>query len=234
MKKMEKLMVVTSKGGYLMPLVLCILGACILFSFLAFLFLLSTIRIQLQNLEIGNGNNKFQYQYVIIIEIYFLDKINFFRKTITSTQIKKSKWIKKIENIPWEQFEKKEDLSFKQWVTLFKNLKIELTKFVLKIDIGTEDAVFTSYLVAAIASFIGISLPHVMKKKYLSQCYYRINPLYIDQNRYHIALDSIIRVKVVHIIYIIYILIQKGSKKNERTSNRRSYDHRHELYTRNG
>lgn len=216
-----------------MPLVLFILGLCIVLSLLVFLLLWSTIRIQVKDLEIGNLNKKEQSHYTIGIEFYFLDKFKFLKKEITARQIRKNHWIKKLEDIPWKTLEKEEQLSIKEGISLLKDLKMKITKFVLRVDIGTEDAILTSYLVAFIASMIGILLPHVVEEAYFSKCTYIINPIYRDQNCYHIALDSIIRVKIVHIIYIIYILIQKGSKKNERTSNRRSYDHGNELYSRN-
>ena len=58
---------------------------------------------------------------------------------------------------------------------------------------------------------------------------YIITPLYFNQNIVNIEISGIFEIKMIHIINIIYILNKKeGVKKNERTSNRRSYDYSYE------
>ena len=56
-----------------------------------------------------------------------------------------------------------------------------------------------------------------------------IYPVYNYQNLLNIEFSGIFEIKMIHIINIIYILNKKeGVKKNERTSNRRSYDYSYE------
>lgn len=57
---------------------------------------------------------------------------------------------------------------------------------------------------------------------------FRIIPLYNFGNSIKFNLNCIISVKIVHIIYVIYILLKTRRRKNERTSNRRSYDYSYE------
>ena len=57
---------------------------------------------------------------------------------------------------------------------------------------------------------------------------FKIIPLYKYGNAINFRLNCIINVKLVHIIHIIYILSKKGMIKNERASNRRSYDYSYE------
>ena len=117
--------------------------------------------------------------------------------------------------------------SINELIKIIKNIKIRLLQLNLKIDIGTEDAIFTSYIVAIISSMLGIVLPH-LSKEYINNCRYLVNPKYENKNEYEIFLDCIIRIKIVHIIYTMFKIIKKGRDKNERTSNRRSYAYRYE------
>jgi len=55
-----------------------------------------------------------------------------------------------------------------------------------------------------------------------------VKPLYNLGNSIKFNLNCIISVKVVHIIYVIYILLKKRRASNERASNRRSYDYSYE------
>ena len=48
------------------------------------------------------------------------------------------------------------------------------------------------------------------------------------KNEYYISLDSIISIKIVHIINSMLIFVKKGRDKNERTSNRRPYAYSYE------
>ncbi len=111
---------------------------------------------------------------------------------------------------------------------IIKSLKLEIESLKLKINMGIEDAIATSYLVAIIASILSIILPHLVKKEDIKNIKYEINPIY-NTLIFNLKLDSIINLKIVHIIYVIYNLVKKGRDKNERTSNRRSYAYSHEF-----
>ena len=64
------------------------------------------------------------------------------------------------------------------------------------------------------------------------KCYYAVLPKYENKNEYQIEFSSIIRIKIVHIIYSIYMHKKqvKGEEKNERTSNRRFDEYSHEFH----
>ena len=132
---------------------------------------------------------------------------------------------KQLEKIDLKKIESKIP-SNKEIIEMIKNIKIRISKLNLRIDIGTEDAVLTSYLIAIMASLIGILLPHLAKEN-INNCQYIVNPRYQDRNEYHINLDGIICIKIVHIIYSM-LIFRKGRKKYERTSNRRSHAYRYE------
>lgn len=107
---------------------------------------------------------------------------------------------------------------------IIKKLKIKTEKLKLYLAIGTENVMLTVNLVTLISSIIGITFRNLEPEK----TEYRIIPLYNFGNSIKFNLNCIISVKTVHIIYVIYILLRKRRNKNERASNRRSYDYSYE------
>ena len=111
---------------------------------------------------------------------------------------------------------------------IIKGLQIKIESLKLEINIGIEDVIYTSYTVAIIASILSIILPHLVKEEHIQNIRYEINTIY-NTLTFNLNLDSIISIKIVHIIYVIYNLVKKGRDENERTSNRRSYAYSHEF-----
>ena len=139
-------------------------------------------------------------------------------------KIKNSKRFKKIDlkklqaHIP-----KKSEIFY-----MLSKLKIQIMKLNLKIKLGTESAPITSYLVVTIATIISIILPKLVKNNNNKKIKYIVTPIYNNKD-IRIKLNCIISLKIVHIIYVIYMLEKKGREKNGRTSNRRAYAYSHEF-----
>lgn len=218
----------TNTGGKTMVLVFILLGSFIFLVTLSLIILLSTIQIKIQNLELGNKEikqeNRIKEGYEIKITFYFLEKIPIFWLHLNQHKIKQIYDSKAFEKIDFKKIEKRMPLQ-KEIVSVLKALQIRYLQ--LRIFIGTEEAPLTSYITAFVASIIAILLPHVTTEKQRKDCYYMVQPLYQNKNEYHIHLDSIICIKIVHIIYSM-LLTKKGREKDERTSNRRSYAYRYE------
>jgi len=220
-----------------MILVLIFLGVIILVALVIVTILLSTIQIQVKDLEIGNVNKeksniieekKNNYKIKLYVKIF--GRFTIYKNLINKEKLEKvynSKIIKKFHIDKNLKSELKKEMKFrkKELVDLIKKVHIEILELNLKIWIGIEDAVLTSFAVAGLASIISIILPFLIEQKNIKKCQYFVNPIYVQKNLYNIKLESIIQVKMVHIIYIIYILTMKGRDKNERASDRRSYDY---------
>lgn len=207
-----------------MILVLIFLAIIIVITLLILAIFSLTIQINIKDLEVGNIDKKTKLE--IILQIKLLDKLIIYKTTINKNKIKavtNSKIFKKL-NIN-KDIEDKIKFRKKYLLDLIKGLKLEVVMLNLKIWLGVEDAILTSFIVASLASAIGIILPFLMEPKNMKRCKYFVNPLYMQKDLYNIKLESIIKVKMVHIINIIYILTMKGRDKNERTSDRRSYDY---------
>lgn len=213
-----------------MVLVFILLGIIIFILLIFVILLFSVLQIEIKNLKIGNEEEnkcRINKKYEVKITLYFLEKIPILSFRLNDKKIRKISNSKQLEKIDLKAIEKNVKFN-KETIEIIKNIKIKISKLNLRIDLGTEDAILTSYLIAIIASIIGIILPHIVHKNKINNCKYIVNPIYQNRNIYHVNLDSIISIKIVHIIYSILIFIKKGRDKNERTSNRRAYAYRYE------
>ncbi len=211
-----------------MVLVFSIIMSIIILMVLILIF--STIQINLQKIDISNNNdkNELKYDYKIFLNLYFLNKIKFISIKIDKEKMKKLDIKKKLQKINFSNM-KKELPSKDEAKKLFKKLDVEVTKFNLSAEIGTEDVIITSAIIALLSAGIGIGLAVVIKDYKKEKYNYKIVPLYHNKNQIKLNLNSIIQVKMVHIIYIIYVFFKKRRvDKHERTSNRRSYDYSYE------
>lgn len=199
------------------------------------LIVFSTIKIDIQKLNFNNEKIVDKLEYCFFIELYFLDKIKFFSLMFNKEKIQKLNQKMNIETkIKDIDFNKvKSDLpSRKELKEAVKKLQINLDEFHLNLQIGTRDVIITSAIVTGIASALGIILAKVIKN-YDDQKYrYEIIPVYKNKNMVNLSFNCIIKVKMIHIISIIYTLVSKRKEKikYERTSNRRSYDYSYEQY----
>lgn len=215
-----------------MILVFILLGIIIFLLSISIILLLSTIQIEIKNLKIGNIENvnksNIKDIYEIKIILYFLEKIPVFGFRLDSKKMKKisnSKQLEKIKLTQLKNISNDNKVLEKQMLAIIKNIRIKNLN--LRIDLGLEDAILTSYLIAFLSSVIGIIIPHITNKKQIKDVMYIVNPIYENENKYHISLNSIIYLKIVHIINSMS-KIKKGRDKNERTSNRRAYAYSYE------
>ena len=213
-----------------MVLVLILLGVFIVSLLIAFLILISEVRINIKHFEFENILlPRLIYDYDIQICLYVLGKIPLIKFNINPEILRKLNVIEKLEK---NHINEKVVLDF----DILKKAKmaypkIENLNFNLKI--GTEDALYTSIIVFVISMIFSLGLPHITEEKNYNKIKYEINPLYAGKNLFSLKMNSIIYVKMVHIINIIYIYLRKRrEEENERTSNRRSYANCDEQYPR--
>ena len=214
-----------------MVLVFIFLGLIIIILSFTTIMLLSTIQIKVINLILENKKERdvkrINNSYKIKIGIYFFNKIPILWINLNSKKIKKISSSKSLPKVDFQKLKNKENIN-KKIVNLIKNIQIKVKNIKLNVNIGTIDAILTSYLVAVIASIIGIVLPHITEKNNINTCYFIVNPKYQNKNEYNIKFEGIIYIKIVHIIFSMLNFVRKGSNENERTSNRRAYAYSNE------
>lgn len=190
-----------------MILVFILLGIILLISITIIVLILSTIKIKIKELKLKN-NTKNTNKYKIKIGIYFLNKIPIFWININQKKIKDIKKAHKFKN-------RNNKIKFKDVLKILQILNIKIKNIKLSIDLGTENVILTSYLVAIIASIIGIILPHITSKDKIDTCGYIVNPRYNNKNEYNIELNGIIYIQIINIICSILFLIKQNRNKNQ-------------------
>ena len=208
-----------------MILVFILFGIIVSLVFILFLILISTLKIEIKNLNLSNMEEDKKANYIIKISLNLFNNVKWLWISLNSKKV--SKLISKIPKIDIKKIES--DFKVKD-IKVLKKLHTKISTFKLNAILGLESPITTAFLIAFLSSGISIILPHLIKKWNRENYEYSILPIYNNQNLYKIKLNCIIELKIVHIINVIYIFIKKGkSDKNERTaSNRKPYAYSHE------
>ena len=219
---MEKLILNPGKE----ELILVFIYFVLIIFILILLFIFSKIRIEIDNFEFNSQLKGFTNKnYKIYFKLYILKFIPILKIKIDDKKIRKK--LKEDKFKAKTQKIEQDILSKKIPIGEFKNLDFEIKKFNLNLELGTENAFLTSMLIPIISALISILLGK--KSKDVTNTKYMIKPIYINQNLIKILIFGIFDIKMFHIINILYSLKNKeGENKNERTSNRRSYDYGYE------
>jgi len=206
-------------------------------SLLVLMLCLSSLEIEVYNLCFNSENkknNKLQ-NYLFCIRLKLLDKITWFKieidkkkmKKIENSKIFKSRIFNKIneyEHIRDIVLKNKENIFKSSNIKYIKEIKPKIKRLDLNMELCTSDSIFTSFTVATLASIISIILAKNIKKIEKNKYNYIITPKYEEEPNIKIKLSCIISIKIVHIMNVIKILINKRSVEyDERTSNRRTY-----------
>ena len=192
------------------------------------MLLLSTLKINLKNLKVKLAENKTKIYYEFYISLNLFNKIKFLQIKLDKEKLQKMKIKNKLKPEQIEKIKQKV-LNKEKLPEIIKKLKINISQFNLRVEIDTKNVIVTTGLVAIFSILISNILSRLIKINKKNDYKYKIMPLYINQNILKIDFNCIINVKMVHIIYIIYILLKiRRDDKNERTSNRRSYDYSYE------
>ena len=188
-----------------------------LFIFIIILILIlaihtSKIGIEVKNLIIDTEKTKderINRQSKIYIYLLIFQKIKLFKKNVKELKLNNVKFQNKDIDV---KFLKNKDFKI-NYKKLIQN--IEIKKIDLYIEIGTEDAALTAILVGIISGIFGVIL---RKPKY------QAIPIYSNKNLLKIKLDGIFTINLRHYIYNKVFKRKRRDDKNERTSNRKSYD----------
>ena len=203
--------------------------------FLIIILMVITLKIKINFTDFEfntQKHNKLEKDYKIKITIYTFNKIPIIKTKITNEKIqqiiKKPKIKEVIKNQETKLIENRKDIDI-NLIKSIKNIKIEIEEIQLKITIGTENAATTAFIIPILSTIIATVLSRNIKK-YNDKQTFEIKPVYINQNLLNIEFSGIIQIKMIHIINTICIVNKKKRKgdKNERTSNRRSYDYSYE------
>lgn len=219
-EKNGKANIISSKGAIILVFIFVLI---VLIIFLVF----SRIRIEVINFKFSSQTQRhINKDYKVVIKLCVLKKIPILKINITKTKLEKMKIKEKLKNIDFKIIQNKNRFD-KNVIKAIKKSNININKINLNLEIGTENATLTAVAVPAISTILAILLSRKIENP--KNQLFIIQPVFINQNLINIVFSGIFEIKMIHIINIIYVLNKKeGVKKNERTSNRRTYDYSYE------
>ena len=160
----------------------------------------SKIGIEIENLQLDTQRTKkLNEECKIYVYLIILKKIKLFKKDTRNAKfINKGLDVKLLKN---------KDLKI-DYKDLIKNTKLEIEKFNLNLQIGTENAALTAMLVGVISTFIGIV---IRKPKY------QIIPIYVNKNFLKINFEGIFTINLMHYVYNEIFKKKRDKKDNKAT-----------------
>ena len=170
--------------------------------------------------------------YEIKVTIYTFQKIPILKVKITNKKLQKAinneKIKEKIKRQETKIFEKTKDIDKQQILKGLKSIKFEIDEMNLNVQVGTEDASITAFIIPVISTIIAMILSQKVKK-YNDKQIFSIIPIYMNQNLINLEFSGIFQIKMIHIINTICIVNKKRKgDRNERASHRRAYDYSYE------
>ncbi len=196
---------------------------------LLFLIAFSRIKINIKNIKFTSykvEERHLQEDYDVEVKLYVLKFLRILKINITKEKLEKLRLENKIKKLEKKLILK--DVKFDVNVfDVLKNLKIIFEELNLKVEIGTENSALTSIIFGIVSGIIPFVLRNQIKN--IEKQKIDIKPIYLNQNLLNIELNCIFNIKMIHIIYVMYILNKKRrDEKYVRTSNRRSYGYSYE------
>ena len=196
--------------------------------FIIFLLICSTIKLNVAKLNISNIENgikkKIEKDIQIFIELYLFGRIKILGINLNNHMFMK---FKEKANFNIFKYLKRDRKVLKNIKIsgIVKQLRAEFKNTNFDLQLGTEQVITTAFVITFISTILSI----ILKNADENEVRFKIMPLYKYGNSINLHLNCIIKVKVVHIIFVIIYLIKEGKViKNERTSNRRAYDYSYE------
>lgn len=173
---------------------------------ISMVLILSQVKIKLSLFEFDLFETDIKFKYKGKVGLYFLGKIPLFTKVIDNEK----------SNVVLSNKTVKEKIDKKTITKLLRIIRIDKLKMQIILDTG--NVLLTTYLVAIISAIIPNLIRNNIQSYNRNNYQWKITPVYNNKNFVYIKLNSIISIKVVHIINMFKLI---GGKRNERTSNRR-------------
>lgn len=168
----------------------------------------STIKLEIDTLEINNLEKIKINDFNIKIYLEFLSKIKWFKFSISKEKIEKikktnlNKLLEKILNL--QIIKKLKDVRFikkeKIIVKAIKEARITVERLNLNAEIGLENMLILCYLVAILDIIIGISLAKKASSMKEEEYNYIIKPIKTKKLYLKISVNTIINIKISNII----------------------------------
>lgn len=206
-----------------MVLVLLFCTILIIVISLFFLIIFSTLKIEIKNFKISNittnrekttcTNLKKYSNYEVNIALEILNKLKYFSLNLNSRKIKKITLKMHLDKTKIKELEREISISDIKEVM---NIKPKISYMDLKLKLGIDDVLLTTYSVPIISTLISILLPYTVEKEDVNNIKYEVKPIYNNGNVYEMQLSTGIKIKVIKILNAVYKIYKSKKDKNKK------------------
>ena len=206
-----------------MVLVLLFCTILIIAISLFFLIIFSTLKIEIKNFKISNlttnkekftcaNPNKYS-KYEVNIALEILNKLKYFSLNLNSRKIKKITLKMHLDKTKIKELEREISISDIKEVM---NIKPKISYLDLKLKLGIDDVLLTTYSVPIISTLISILLPYTVENKDVNNIKYEVKPIYNNGNVYDMKLNIGVKIKVIKILNAVYKIYKSKKDKNNK------------------
>lgn len=173
----------------------------IIVAILVVILLFSSLKIKVNNIHLSTENieeGMLNDDYKICIILYILKIIPILKVCITKEKLDKLQIQEKLKKVDIKKIKLRK--INKEQIRIINKYKPCIKKIKLFMDIGVEDAVLTSYLVAFISSLLGVTLRKALQQT--QENIFLINPIY-NRMLLKVNLNCVIEVKIINMVYVL-------------------------------
>ena len=206
-----------------MVLVLLFCTILIIAISLFFLIIFSTLKIEIKNFKTSNlttnkekstfTNSKKYSKYEVNIALEILNKLKYFSLNLNSRKIKKITLKMHLDKTKIKELEREISISDIKEVM---NIKPKISYLDLKLKLGIDDVLLTTYSVPIISTVISILLPYTVEKEDVNNIKYEVKPIYNNGNIYDLQLNIGVKIKVIRILNAVYRIYKSKKDKNKK------------------
>lgn len=206
-----------------MVLVLLFCTILIIAISLFFLIIFSTLKIEIKNFKTSNlttnkekstfTNSKKYSKYEVNIALEILNKLKYFSLNLNSRKIKKITLKMHLDKTKIKELEREISISDIKEVM---NIRPKISYMDLKLKLGIDDVLLTTYSVPIISTLISILLPYTVEKKDVNNIKYEVKPIYNNGNVYDMKLNIGVKIKVIKILNAVYKIYKSKKDKNKK------------------
>lgn len=206
-----------------MVLVLLFCTILIIAISLFFLIIFSTLKIEIKNFKTSNlttnkekstfTNSKKYSKYEVNIALEILNKLKYFSLNLNSRKIKKITLKMHLDKTKIKELEREISISDIKEVM---NIRPKISYMDLKLKLGIDDVLLTTYSVPIISTLISILLPYTVENKDVNNIKYEVKPIYNNGNVYDMKLNIGVKIKVIKILNAVYKIYKSKKDKNKK------------------
>ena len=206
-----------------MVLVLLFCTILIIAISLFFLIIFSTLKIEIKNFKTSNlttnkekstfTNSKKYSKYEVNIALEILNKLKYFSLNLNSRKIKKITLKMHLDKTKIKELEREISISDIKEVM---NIKPKISYLDLKLKLGIDDVLLTTYSVPIISTVISILLPYTVEKEDVNNIKYEVKPIYNNGNVYDMKLNIGVKIKVIKILNAVYRIYKNKKNKSKK------------------